>query len=315
MNFSIAMATYNGSNYVLEQLESFARQTYQPYELVICDDGSTDNTIEIIESFAQTAPFIVRIYKNEKNLGYVQNFAKAISLCEGDWIALSDHDDVWFDEKLSEAYNVISKNHNVKLLIHDYILTDKDLKTKPNTNMERLESGGEMARDMISGCATIINKTAVKLALPIPSYVKAHDSWLHGFFRFKPEEKYVLRKPLIYYRRHSINASNSFQSTDKKQTKFGKLLHHRTKNALPGYLIKLDMLNEMKARMRQYSGYGFDLDALDSELELTQKRVAILKSGFPKRQVLSLRFLLLGGYKKFNGLISFVNDFMKLRAN
>jgi glycosyltransferase involved in cell wall biosynthesis len=99
-SLSIAMCTYNGEAYIAEQLESFVKQTYLPSELVVCDDRSQDGTIPIVQDFARTAPFPVRIQVNQATLGVRKNFERAITLCTGDLIALSDQDDVWQREKL-----------------------------------------------------------------------------------------------------------------------------------------------------------------------------------------------------------------------
>lgn len=106
MKMSIAMATYNGARYLREQLDSFAAQTRLPDELVVCDDGSSDDTLNILEEFARTAPFQVRIFRNDVNLGYAQNFARALERCVGDLVFLSDHDNVWFEDKIDvkESY-------------------------------------------------------------------------------------------------------------------------------------------------------------------------------------------------------------------
>ena len=88
MRVSIAMATYNGSAYVAEQLDSFARQTRLPDELVICDDCSTDDTVAKLEAFAAYAPFSVRIERNPQNVATTANFGKAVDLCQGDVILL-----------------------------------------------------------------------------------------------------------------------------------------------------------------------------------------------------------------------------------
>jgi len=100
---SIAMATYNGEKFILEQLNSLAAQTTLPAELIVTDDGSADRTLEIIRTFAQTAPFAVDIYPNPKRLGYAENFLRAASLCQGDLIAFCDQDDVWLPQKLAVA--------------------------------------------------------------------------------------------------------------------------------------------------------------------------------------------------------------------
>jgi glycosyltransferase involved in cell wall biosynthesis len=98
---SIAMATYNGARFIREQLDSLARQTLLPCELVVSDDGSTDATLEIVQDFAREVPFPVRSYRNPARLGYADNFLKAAGLCEGEFVAFCDQDDVWLPSKLA----------------------------------------------------------------------------------------------------------------------------------------------------------------------------------------------------------------------
>lgn len=109
MQISIAMCTYNGARYLQEQLDSIAGQTFPPFELIVCDDGSTDATLELIESFREKSTFPVRIFKNERNLGSTKNFEKAIGICEGDLIALADQDDEWYPEKLSRMHRLFEE--------------------------------------------------------------------------------------------------------------------------------------------------------------------------------------------------------------
>ena len=89
------MATFNGDTYLSPQLQSLARQTLLPHELVVCDDGSTDRTLEIVRAFAADAPFPVRVHRNDEHLGFADNFLKAAVLCGGELIAFCDQDDVW----------------------------------------------------------------------------------------------------------------------------------------------------------------------------------------------------------------------------
>src|SRR4051794_15860948 len=96
--FSVAMCTYNGARFIGAQLASVAAQTRTPDELIVCDDRSTDETVAIVQKFADSAPFRVRLHVNEENLGSTKNFERAVSLCEGDLIALCDQDDVWLPE-------------------------------------------------------------------------------------------------------------------------------------------------------------------------------------------------------------------------
>ena len=101
MKVSIVMATYNGAEYLGEQLESFVNQKRSPEELVVCDDSSTDKTYKILEEFKRSAPFDVVLVKNEHRLGFTKNFEKALANCSGDIIFFSDQDDKWFPSKVT----------------------------------------------------------------------------------------------------------------------------------------------------------------------------------------------------------------------
>lgn len=107
MSISIAIATYNGANYLQKQLDSFVAPRRLPNKLIVCDYGSTDGVINIAKAFRENAPFDVRIYRNEATVGYIKNFGNTISLCSGDIIFLSDEDDVWFRNKLAVMADVL----------------------------------------------------------------------------------------------------------------------------------------------------------------------------------------------------------------
>ena len=122
-SISIALATHNGCKYIVEQLESLQEQVLLPVEVVVCDDVSTDNTLELVDDFAARAPFPVKVFCNETRLGYRDNFMKAASLCRGDLIAFCDQDDVWSPRKLLE----VEKRFNdagVMLVCHNADIVD-----------------------------------------------------------------------------------------------------------------------------------------------------------------------------------------------
>src|SRR6266581_2981469 len=124
MRLSVAMCTYNGARFLPEQLESIAAQTRLPDELVVCDDGSKDQTVETIKAFAERAPFSVRLEINETNLASTKNFEKAISLCKGDIVALSDQDDVWKPRKLSVLEKTLEEHPEAGYVFSDAELVD-----------------------------------------------------------------------------------------------------------------------------------------------------------------------------------------------
>lgn len=109
---SIAIATYNGEKYLKEQLDSIYAQTYKNIEVVVTDDCSTDKTVEILDKYAKTHG--LKYFVNEKNLGFVKNFEKAMTLCKGKFVALADQDDIWEKNKIQILYGHIGDS----LLIH-----------------------------------------------------------------------------------------------------------------------------------------------------------------------------------------------------
>lgn len=118
MRISIAMATYNGEKYIKEQLESLAKQTTPPFELVVCDDGSTDNTVQIIRELSRELPFDVHLYENKENLQFTGNFFKAASICRGEVVAFCDQDDIWENRKIEICANAL-ESEKADLVIHE----------------------------------------------------------------------------------------------------------------------------------------------------------------------------------------------------
>jgi glycosyltransferase involved in cell wall biosynthesis len=124
---SVALCTYNGERFLARQLASIQQQTRTPDELVVCDDCSTDSTIEILKDFAASAGFPVRIIRNEQNLGFVANFEQAIRLCQGDLIALCDQDDIWYPTRLERSQQEFAAHPEAGLVFSDAdVMDDRD---------------------------------------------------------------------------------------------------------------------------------------------------------------------------------------------
>lgn len=126
MTTSVAMCTYNGARFIEEQLRSILDQTIHVGEIVICDDGSTDETISIIEKVAKETIIPIHIHINERNLGCVANFEKAIRLCQGDIIFLSDQDDVWMPNKVEVITKWFDQHPAMNVVFGDAILIDEN---------------------------------------------------------------------------------------------------------------------------------------------------------------------------------------------
>lgn len=216
---SIAMATYNGARHIAEQLESLAAQTRAPHELVVCDDGSSDETVAIVEGFAAEVGFPVRVVRNEANLGYADNFLKAASLCEGEWVAFCDQDDVWAPEKLERVAGVIGKNPDVLLVAHPAYLTDADGRPtgevawpSPERRYRRLEHNPWRSG---MGCGQVFRAMLVKeipydrrfrLAPDRPEAVSPHDDWVLKLSQCLGDAHYMAQ-PLVYRRRHAASVT------------------------------------------------------------------------------------------------------------
>jgi glycosyltransferase involved in cell wall biosynthesis len=189
--FSIAMCTFNGARFLPEQLQSIAKQTRRPDELVVCDDGSIDNTVELVRTFARTAPFPVHLTQNPENLGTTTNFENAIRLCRGDLIVLADQDDIWRPDKLARLEQEFASAPEVGLVFSDAAIVDHDRQPLGynlwqaigfTPGERRAFRGGRAFASMLRRCrvtgATMgFRATFRDLIVPIPRGW-LHDAWI-----------------------------------------------------------------------------------------------------------------------------------------
>ena len=113
----IAMTTYNGEKYLKEQIDSILNQTVSDFELIVCDDVSSDSTMDILNDYAEKDDR-VHVFRNEENLGFLKNFEKAIRICldrGAEYVALSDQDDVWTDDYLMVLSNILKVNPDIDI--------------------------------------------------------------------------------------------------------------------------------------------------------------------------------------------------------
>ncbi len=263
MKISIAMTTYNGEKFLFEQLESLMKQTVLPDELVITDDGSTDNTIEIINKFKEVAAFEIRIYSNEENLGYTQNFNKAMQLCTNDFIFLSDQDDVWLPNKIEYMIGLADLHQSKDAFMIDAELVDKDLKTSGLTKQGQIKNLGLSENAFVMGCCIAVRKTFLDIILPIPKDFTGHDSWIVGladFLQLRVMDDTVLQ----LYRRHGNNESNAIYNSLVKVNKYSvnrlikkyiPLFKHSKKDSLEKSIQKKELLLIGVNRLYHYSDY------------------------------------------------------------
>ena len=126
MTVGVAVALYNGERFIEEQLDTIKNQTFSPEKVVLCDDGSKDNTVQIVKDYIKKYNLELKweLHENETNLGYIRNFYKAISLCDTDLVFLSDQDDVWKCDKIEKMTNIMKNREDINLLCCKYGIID-----------------------------------------------------------------------------------------------------------------------------------------------------------------------------------------------
>ena len=205
---SIAMATYNGEKYLKEQLDSIYAQTYKNIEVIVCDDCSSDKTVEILDEYKEK--YGLKYYINEKNLGFKKNFEKAISLCSGDFIALADQDDIWIESKIE----LLVKKIGDSSLIHSACsLIDENSKVISSLWIKQDDFKYSFAKfifgNTVTGCTVLLKKELLKDAFPIPSGEKYHDWWL-ALLATKMNGIVYYDKALVKYRQHSTQDTGAY---------------------------------------------------------------------------------------------------------
>lgn len=123
---SVALCTYNGEHYIRQQLDSILRQTMKVDEIVVCDDGSTDQTLSILKNVADGSAINIHIHRNATHLGPAYNFQQAISLCRGDLIFLCDQDDVWHEEKVAVTQDYFDHHPDITVVFTNAYLIGGD---------------------------------------------------------------------------------------------------------------------------------------------------------------------------------------------
>jgi glycosyltransferase involved in cell wall biosynthesis len=319
MNISIAMATYNGEKYLQKQLDSFVNQTHQPYELVICDDGSSDRTIEILQKFKACTPFKVRIYENEENLGFAKNFEKALALCSGDIIFLSDQDDVWLPKKLERVRDEFLARPDIQLIINDGQIVHDDLRDTGLTILGQTRSVGLGDRAFLSGCCSALRSEFRDIVLPVPDCVFVHDTWLHALGN-SLNVRLVVDTPLQLYRRHGTNVSNALHSAT---TRLGRkdLLQSYSGGDSRGYaeqsLQKIDILRTHLQECREQSNgltdrhFDLALCRLGAWESAARARLDLLARRRMARIAPASAMYLRGQYAHFSGWLSLAKDLVK----
>ena len=220
MTTSVALCTYNGASYIQEQIESILNQTMPVDEIVVCDDGSTDNTIHIIQEIATSVTGKIRLIKNPTNLGLCANFINAISLCKGDIIFLSDQDDVWHKNKVEKLTHYLIQHPKIDLVFSDATLMGgrfdgqrmSDNLNFPKENRKMFLAGLAFELSLYQvyalGASMAVRKKLTDQIIRKKPILNSHDHFLQLEASARDAIAY-LDEPLYNYRIHNEQTSNA----------------------------------------------------------------------------------------------------------
>lgn len=207
---SVCMATFNGGKFIREQLESILSQLPPDAEIIIADDGSTDDTLLVVDSLNESR---IRVLPAERHLGVIYNFERALRASKGEIVFLADQDDVWLPGKVEMCLAALNE---ADLVMHDaFLLGLSDAfesawgRNGKLSDIRTYRSGvvANWWKNSFTGCCMAFRRKVLDKALPFPKNLPMHDQWL-GVVAEKYFKVSYVDEPLVDYRQHSSNATH-----------------------------------------------------------------------------------------------------------
>lgn len=261
MKVAILLSTYNGEKYLAEQIESIQKQTYSNWHLYIRDDGSSDNTVAIINKFVQKDNRIHFLKDECKHLRPMKSFFKLLEDVQADYYFFCDQDDFWLKSKLKIMLFEISKYQNTPAMVYCNLkCVDKDLQPLKNSfekMIGRIRGKSRFIGNDVPGCVMVINNSLKKITLENLKFyagIVMHDWWLALVAQQFGSIGFVDKK-LVLYRQHGDNAigagkSGGFMSKlfqkdlIKKQRNLVKQTYLQSKAFKYNFYMMLDLQNK-----------------------------------------------------------------------
>jgi rhamnosyltransferase len=272
----ILMATYNGGEYIKEQIDSILNQTYTNWELYIRDDGSSDNTVEIIKDYCNKNKRVHYFEDKETHIGAKNSFLKLLENVDSDLYMFCDQDDVWLPTKIEHTlslYNEVDNYCDSPIVIHtDAELVDAQLNTISKSYWksshivpERYNRDYTLLAIMTctQGTTMLFNDKAKKLCFPYKDYFTMHDWWVSTRVLKNGGHIEALHEATILYRQHSSNVYG---------VSYGKelSLFHKIKKLGEVYKINRDKYLYLKE-----DGYGGVLKFIYNKLRIVYYRFVL----------------------------------------
>lgn len=305
MRISIAMTTYNGADYLLEQLESLRTQSLMADEVIIVDDCSTDNTVELLNMYIQKYHLDHWVLiKNSSNIGWRKNFRKALQETTGDVVFLCDQDDIWNKDKISLMVKEFHKSPSIELLASNYEILDFGRNDKIKIRDIELDNGAivpfSLKNKSISvmrpGCTFAVKRELIVLLEKYDIDRFGHDNILWNLAMIRGT-LYLYLKRLIHFRRHETSASAPNQSLNRDR----RVVEVDTSHQIAVFLLDVARRECLDIKI---------ISQLEKMAMVLERRRDILKDG-TLMQIVHFQLKYHTYYPTFRNLLSDILVFLK----
>ena len=303
---SIVLATYNGAQYIKEQLDSILQNTYTHWTLEVCDDGSTDETLAIVTEYQKQYPEKIFLHQNQTQLGVTKNFLQGVLRSKGQYVMYCDQDDVWLPEKIETTLKHLKQREQLHgkemplATFTDTCLVDEQLKQLHPSFFQynaldtgKLDLAHLLMENKVIGCTTMFNQALAEKIKMLPEHARYHDWWI-GLLAASMGELTFHNQSTMLYRQHGENVVGA-QS-------FAQYVIKRMKNRR----LQKDTLLQNQIQAEEFLTIY--------EKELTQEKKKILQefANLHKRNPVARRWSLIKYHFWKTGLIRNIGVFFSI---
>lgn len=320
MKTSVVIATFNGSCYIEAQIRSILCQSIPPDEIIVADDGSTDDTISRVLPLLQTAPCRTSLTRRPRTLGYAANFSDAAMRSSNDIVLFCDQDDYWEPHKIEYILKWFANNRDKLLVTHNVSICDENLTAHIPDYFHYLDKN-HLRHTFVKGCATAARRELIQAAFPLPHQLGwHHDTRIHAIARLLDRFGYI-KTPLLRYRIHPSQTSGYVL---QPRSALGRMLTKLDEVALNGSspwyrALQITPPPYTVAKLRELltvaGKSGSRNQMLHEALRIRHKSAVgrrLAGCGRAPRMAWSSRLYFRGGYRDIGGFPGFLADFIRL---
>lgn len=313
MKISVALCTLNGEKFLRTQLSSLVDQTLPPDEVIVCDEGSSDRTLLILEQFKDRLP--LQIHQNETRLGTYQNFQKALTMCTGDYIFPADQDDFWDPQKIERIATYFNHHENAEVVFTDAVLVDEFGQISDKRLWSTFRFREEQQQDWkfgksvdillngnrVTGCTMGVRKRFLDRITPFPTNLPSyflHDAWM-GLAAALENKIDFIPATYVQYRLHSEQQVGVKGNQGIPPTLWERMQRPHADKVGP-YRQKLEFLIELrKAVSEKFPNQRFE--PLDTRIDYWDRRANLPEARW-KRLKKTFQNLILGNYHRYKDI-------------